>query len=498
MSAIQNEMRKQMTQSFKKRRCGIKSLFIIASMIIQMLMVVPISQAGTLTEVVGFGGNPGNLKMYKYVPDNMPTEAPLVVSLHGCSQTASAYSSNGWTDLADEWKFYLLFPEQQRSNNIGLCFNWFERGDQRRGSGEAQSIVTMVEKMKSDHSIDDNRIFIEGLSAGGFMTAIMLAAYPDVFTGGGINAGGPAYSATDMTTAFKCMNPGCDKSPESWGDLVKTQGHHEHNGPWPKVSIWHGTNDPTVNIMNQRELLEQWRDVHEIDGVPDKEDTVRGYDHKEYHDPQGSVLVETYSITGMGHATPVDPGFSEANGCGTAGAFIEDKDICGVYYIARFWGLDQVESPCPGDNQPPTITLNGNARVKLKVGDPFADDGAVAIDPEDGDISSDIQVTGSVRTSEAGTYVLKYSVSDSTGCQARDVIRTVVVGMCQDWTGTNAAHKSAGRANSSWSWQWHWPFWVTKYYAVGSNDSLGRGSDETTLRKENPEQEHYQKGACPG
>ena len=78
------------------QKYGIKSLFLIMSMIIQMLIVVPNTQAGTFTEVIGFGGNPGNLKMYKYVPDNMPVKAPLVVSLHGCSQTASAYSSNGW------------------------------------------------------------------------------------------------------------------------------------------------------------------------------------------------------------------------------------------------------------------------------------------------------------------------------------------------------------------------------------------------------------------
>ena len=335
--------KEEMPKSLKRMYVN-KFLFFIVAMIFPVLTVVSIIHAGTFTEVIGFGGNPGNLKMYKYVPDNMPSKAPLVVSLHGCSQTARDYASNGWTDLADKLKFYLLFPEQQRANNFGLCFNWFERADQKRGSGEAQSIKTMVEKMKSDYSIDEQKVFVEGLSAGGYMTAIMLAAYPDVFKAGGINAGGPAYGASSMTSAFKCMNSGCDKSPETWGDLVKTKGHREHTGAWPRISIWHGTNDNTVTIVNQRELVEQWTNVHGIDGVADKEDSVRGHNHKEYHDPQGNVLVETYLITGMGHATPVDPGFSEANGCGRAGAFIEDKDICGVYYLACFWGLDQVPS----------------------------------------------------------------------------------------------------------------------------------------------------------
>ena len=78
-----------------KRRFGIKALFHLIPMIIQVLIVVSITHAGTFTEVIGFGGNPGNLKMYKYVPDNMTAKAPLVVSLHGCSQNARVYSSFG-------------------------------------------------------------------------------------------------------------------------------------------------------------------------------------------------------------------------------------------------------------------------------------------------------------------------------------------------------------------------------------------------------------------
>jgi len=485
-----------MTQSLEKKMRRIKFLFTVVLMILQTTVLVSFSRAGTFKEVSSFGSNPGNLKMYKYVPDNMPENAPLVVSLHGCTQTARAYASNGWTDLADVWKFYVLFPEQQSTNNSSSCFNWFEPGDQRRGSGEAQSIMTMVEKMESDYSINSERIFIEGLSAGGYMAAIMLAAYPDVFSAGGINAGGPAYSASDVGTAYKCMNGGCDKSPQIWGDLVKTLGYTDYTGPWPRVSIWHGTSDHVVNAMNQRELMEQWTNVHGIDGVPDKEDTVHGYSHKEYRDSQGNVLVETYSITGMGHATPVDPGFSEANGCGRAGAFIEDKDICGVYYIASFWGLGETEPQCAGGNQAPIIHLKGDPRIELQIGGTFNDPGATASDHEDGDLSANISATGSVDTGQKGTYVLKYNVSDSGRCQAKEVTRTVIVDGCKEWSATNSVHKSEGRAYSSWSWQWYYPFFGVDYYTTGSNESLGRGSDKTIIRKEDPETEYYKKGAC--
>ena len=146
-----------MPKSLNKKQYGMKSLLIIISMIVQALIFTSFTHAGTFTEVTGFGSNPGNMKMFKYVPNNMPAKSPLVVSLHGCTQTASAYSSNGWTALADEWKFYVLFPEQQRGNNPSLCFNWFERGDHIRGSGEAQAIRSMVEKMKSEGICPWNR-----------------------------------------------------------------------------------------------------------------------------------------------------------------------------------------------------------------------------------------------------------------------------------------------------------------------------------------------------
>jgi feruloyl esterase len=39
--------------------------------------------------------------------------------------------------------------------------------------------------MRRSHSIDPACIFITGLSAGGAMTSVMLATYPEVFAGAG-------------------------------------------------------------------------------------------------------------------------------------------------------------------------------------------------------------------------------------------------------------------------------------------------------------------------
>lgn len=313
--------------------------------LLALLFALIASPAFAQTEVTGFGSNPGNLRMFKYVPSGLPTNAPLVVALHGCSQTAANYDAEtGWQLFADRFRFALLLPQQQSANNSSGCFNWFETVDTTRGQGEALSIKQMVDRMIVDHGTAASRVYITGLSAGGAMTSTMLAAYPDVFAGGAIIAGIPHRCATSQSAAFSCMNPGSNLTPAQWGDKVRASS--TWTGPWPIVSIWHGDGDYVVRPMNLTESMEQWTNVHGIDQTPEVSDTVGGFPHKVYKTASGQTRVETYTITGMGHGTPVDPG-AGATQCGTAGAYILDVNLCSSYYIARFFGLDNLDGVAP-------------------------------------------------------------------------------------------------------------------------------------------------------
>src|SRR3954449_2871493 len=103
---------------------------------------------GRLTELTPSGSNPGALRMMAYAPPGLPSGAPLVVVLHGCTQNAAGYDRGaGWSTLADRHGFALLFPEQDRANNANLCFNWFQHADVTRGQGEVLSIRQMIGRM---------------------------------------------------------------------------------------------------------------------------------------------------------------------------------------------------------------------------------------------------------------------------------------------------------------------------------------------------------------
>ena len=219
------------------------------------------ARGSRLTELTGFGSNPGNLRMLTYVPETLLEPRALVVVLHGCTQTAASYElGTGWSTLADRHGFVLLLPEQNRSNNPLRCFNWFRAEDNGRNSGEALSIKQMVDVMIAEHGIDRSRVFVTGLSAGAAMTSVMLATYPDVFAGGAIIAGVPYRCASGLQDAFDVIFKGRSREAREWGDLVRAASPHQ--GPWPRVSVWHGAADSTVRPTNADEIVKQWTDVH--------------------------------------------------------------------------------------------------------------------------------------------------------------------------------------------------------------------------------------------
>ncbi|MBB4086121.1 alpha/beta hydrolase family esterase [Sphingomonas carotinifaciens] len=301
-----------------------------------------------LTRLDAFGSNPGALHGYVHIPAALAPDAPLVVVLHGCTQTAAGYDLGaGWSDMADRYGFAVLFPEQQRQNNPNLCFNWFNPEDSRHGTGEALSIRQMIAAVTARHAIDPARVFVTGLSAGGAMASVMLATYPEVFAGGAIIAGLPYGSATTMPQAFDRMRGHGIPGEDALAALVRDAS--DHDGPWPTISIWHGSGDATVAPSNADAIIRQWRSLHGANARPDRQETVDGYPRRVWHDASGWPVIEEYSITGMGHGTPLAVAGDDR--CGQAGAYMLDASISSTRHIGRFWGLipadDVRESAAP-------------------------------------------------------------------------------------------------------------------------------------------------------
>jgi poly(hydroxyalkanoate) depolymerase family esterase len=292
-----------------------------------------------LVETTGFGSNPGGLRMFSFVPGKLQRVPGLVVVLHGCGQTAAGYDLGaGWSTLAKRYGFALLMPQQQPSNNVNGCFNWFNPEDTARESGEACSIRQMIARMVGDIGIDPHRIFVTGLSAGGAMTSVMLATYPEVFAGGAVIAGLPFGVATNVREALSGMFQSPSRPAGELGDLVRNASNHK--GPWPKLSVWHGSADRTVNPANANEIVKQWLDVHDLPSVPMSEATVDGYPRQVWWNEDGETIIESYTITDMAHGTPLGTADNDER-YGAQGAFLIEAGISSSYHIANFFGLTE-------------------------------------------------------------------------------------------------------------------------------------------------------------
>ena len=281
--------------------------------------------------------NPGNLRGRFYLPAELAAGAPLVVVLHGCTQNAALYDHGaGWSHLADRHGFALLFPEQQRANNMNLCFNWYQPGDATRDRGEARSIRAMIAQMIDRHRLDPARIFVTGLSAGGAMTSVMLAAYPEVFAAGAIIAGLPFGCADNLGEALGAMSNVAGTGDAALGEAVRRAS--PHRGPWPRISVWHGSADRLVVPANGEAIVRQWRQVHGLPAAPTRREQVDGHPRRVWTDPAGQVLIEDYVVSGMAHGTPLRPGRAEGES-GQAGAHMLDVGLSSTDRIAAFFGI---------------------------------------------------------------------------------------------------------------------------------------------------------------
>ena len=302
-----------------------------------------------LRELTGFGANPGDLRMFAYAPGHLPPKAPLVIALHGCTQTIDEYDrGTGWSSLADRLGFAVVYPQQQPANNPKNCFSWFLPDDIARGHGEALSIREMVEHAIAIFAADRDKVFVTGLSAGGAMASVMLATYPEVFAGGAIIAGLPYGCASNVQQAFEAMFTERGHAAWALGDRVRAASRHR--GPWPKISVWHGTSDPIVNPSNGEDIIRQWTNVHGLSGSPSYQELIGGHTRRIWSDTNGEALIEAFTIRGMAHGVPLATMGGES--CGAPGSFFLDVGISSTLHIARFWRVHESLVEMPRDAAP--------------------------------------------------------------------------------------------------------------------------------------------------
>lgn len=279
--------------------------------------------SGTVTNAAGS-------RHYKlYVPASYEASSsqrvPLVVMLHGCTQSPEDFAAGTEMNAyAERTPCLVLYPEQSSSANSSKCWNWFKAIDQQRGQGEPSIIADMTVKIMSTYQIDPARVYIAGLSAGGAMAAIMGSTYPELYAAVGIHSGLPYAAASDLPSAMQAMRSGMNEAKAA----------RAQPGIRP-IIVFHGDRDTTVHPRNGEQLIAQHVPQNAVRSVVNG-DAPGGltYTRTIHHNSDGMPLAEQWLIHGAGHAW---------SGGSSAGTYTEQRGPRATHEMMRFFATRSAE-----------------------------------------------------------------------------------------------------------------------------------------------------------
>lgn len=256
---------------------------------------VPIPEGASFEERV-FTNAAGSRPYKLYVPSRAADarEMPVVVMLHGCTQSPDDFAmGTRMNEVAEEEGFLVVYPGQTRGANASLCWNWFNPADQEREGAEPSLIAGITRAVIAERSADSGRVYVAGLSAGGAKAAIMGATHPDLFAAVGVHSGLACGAARDVQSAFAAMKQGAAGSAPAGGDARAV----------PTI-VFHGDRDTTVAPVNAGQVAAAARAGARLDTRVERGQAEGGrrFTRILHRDAHERAMLEEWTLHGAGHA----------------------------------------------------------------------------------------------------------------------------------------------------------------------------------------------------
>jgi poly(hydroxyalkanoate) depolymerase family esterase len=273
--------------------------------------------------------NPAGSRAYKlYIPSRYQGQAlPLVVMLHGCTQSPDDFAAGTRMNLiGEEQNCLVVYPEQPSDANPAKCWNWFRPNDQQRGQGEPSLVAGITRQVMRNYSVDPKRVYIGGLSAGAAAAAVMGATYPDLYAAIGVHSGLACGAANDLPSAFAAMRQGDLVASSGSADISAVLG----DGPAVPTIVFHGDQDTTVHPRNGNHVIAQSMRTTSSQTKVHRGRVPGGhaYTRTIHTDASGRAILEHWEIHGAGHAW---------SGGSTAGSYTDPRGPDATREMLRFF-----------------------------------------------------------------------------------------------------------------------------------------------------------------
>ena len=285
--------------------------------------------------------NAAGSRAYKmYIPSLYRGQAlPLVVMLHGSTQTSDDFAAGTRMNvLAEDESYFVVYPAQDGRANPAKCWNWFRPDDQRRGHGEPSIVAGITCQVMRDYSIDPQRVYIAGLSAGAAAAVVMGATYADLYAAIGVHSGLPFRAAVDLTSALAAMRLGDSRRSST---SCETGAVVEDQGALPTI-VFHGDRDTIVHPRNADNVIS-----HAVTNKKWQKKVRRGrapgghaYTRTIYIDANRTAISEQWCIHGAGHAW---------SGGSIAGSYTDPRGPDATSEMLRFFRGHRTKGPGEAD-----------------------------------------------------------------------------------------------------------------------------------------------------
>ena len=279
-----------------------------------------VASAGSLSAAVtgwSSGNVPTYISMYEYVPSKLAASPPVLIAAHYCGGSASQmFSFTGMPAIeaaADMYGFVMVFPQTTNPASSADCWDVGSKASlTHNGGGDTQAIAEMVQYEITKRGANANRVYAMGASSGAMLTEALMAVYPDVFKAGAEFSGVPAGCWSDGWSAQSnwggtCATGGDTMTATAWGNLVRGM-YPGYAGYRPRLQLWHGTADMTINYNNETQAILEWTNVLGLNATPNSTDTTTdpGYTIEKWQNSCDYTVLEAHIQAGGGHTTPIN------------------------------------------------------------------------------------------------------------------------------------------------------------------------------------------------